>query len=109
MALPGNDPETPAHKTPHNARVMYLGVFAALAVFTALEVGVSRPQLGIGKAPMVAALVALALAKAGLVAFYFMHLRHEMRALRWTVLSPFVLPVLYTLALILEAGWRLAR
>src|SRR5690242_15349227 len=80
-----------------------LGVFALLFLLTALEVGVSRPGLAIPRAPMVLCLVALALAKAGLVAFYFMHLKHEMRALRWMVLTPFALPVLYALLLISEA------
>jgi len=107
MNLPGN--ETPAHPTPHGARGRYLAVFAALAVFTALEVGVSRPELGMGKGPQALALVTLALAKVGLVACFFMHLRQEMRALRWMVLAPFCLPVLYALVLMAEAGWRLSR
>lgn len=90
-----------------SSKRMYLLIFAVLFVFTVLEVAVASPRLGVARVPMVLALVTLALTKAGLVAFFFMHLKQEMRALRWTVLLPFALPALYALALIAEAGWRL--
>ena len=51
----------------------YLQVFALLTVLTALEIGVVYVP-GIGQGLLVAALVLMALAKAGLVLMQFMHL-----------------------------------
>ena len=76
---------------------------------TVLEVAVASPRLGISRTPMVLALVTLALTKAGLVAFFFMHLKQERKALRWTVLLPFALPALYAMVLVAEASWRFLR
>ncbi len=90
-------------------RGKYLAVFGLLFVLTVLEVAVASPKLGIPRVPLVGSLVGLAVAKAGLVALFFMHLKDERRALRWTVLLPCVFPVLYALVLIAEAGWRLVR
>jgi len=87
-------------------RTQYLAVFLLLAVLTALEVGVVYLP-GIAKSPMVLALVGLALAKASLVGLFFMHLRHETRALKLTVAVPLMTPGLYALVLVAEAGWRL--
>jgi cytochrome c oxidase subunit 4 len=103
--------DTQANPEPAHAshRRTYLIIFGLLFLFTVVEVAVSRPALHVPKVPMVLALVALALTKAGLVAFFFMHLRHELRALRWTVLLPFSFPALYALVLIAEASWRLIR
>ncbi len=111
MAEPGHEPEAVAAGEPErgSSRRTYLLVFGLLFVLTVLEVGVASPSLGIGRRSMVVALVGLALAKAALVAFFFMHLRHERRALRLTVLVPFVFPALYAVALVAEAGWRLVR
>jgi cytochrome c oxidase subunit 4 len=113
MAEHGNEqPEAvaPAAEPAHGSgRRTYLAVFVLLFVFTVLEVAVASPSLGIGRRALVLALVGLALAKAALVAFFFMHLRHERRALRLTVLVPFVFPALYAVALVAEAGWRLVR
>jgi cytochrome c oxidase subunit IV len=83
----------------------YLAVFAVLAVLTAAEIAVVYVP-GIGHAPLVVALVLLALAKAALVLFYFMHLGHEARGLQLTVLAPFALPALFAAVLIAEAAWR---
>ena len=52
----------------------YVGVFAALAVLTAIEVGVSYlPE------QRILILIPLALIKAGLVVLYFMHLKFDQR------------------------------
>jgi len=90
----------------HASRAQYLAVFLLLAVLTAVEVGVVYLP-GIAKGPMVLALVGLALAKASLVGLFFMHLRHETRALKLTVAVPLMTPGLYALVLVAEAGWRL--
>jgi cytochrome c oxidase subunit IV len=85
----------------------YLAVFALLAVLTAAEIAVVYVP-GIAHGPLVAALVLLALAKAALVLFYFMHLGAESRGLQLTVLTPFALPALFAAVLIAEATWRAA-
>ncbi len=90
------------------SRRPYLLVFLALVVLTALELGVVYVP-GISHGLLVSALILLALAKAGLVLMQFMHLGHETRALKLTVIVPFALPALYAFVLISEAGWRLLR
>ncbi len=89
-------------------RAQYLVVVAALAVLTVTELGVSRTQ-GIARAAAVIALVALAIAKASLIALFFMHLRFETRVLRLTVLGPLLAPAAYGIVLMADAAWRLAR
>ena len=84
----------------------YRNVFAALVLLTAAELGLVRVP-GIAHAGMVGGLVLLALAKAGLVLLFFMHLGGETRALKLTVLLPFLLPALFALALMSDAVWRL--
>lgn len=93
----------------HVSRKAYMVVFGLLAVLTVLEVGVANPALGISKTSVGIALVFLALAKAGFVAYYFMHLKHEMKALKLTVVVPFLFPAVYAMVLIAEAAWRLVR
>jgi cytochrome c oxidase subunit 4 len=87
------------------SRKPYLYVFLALAALTAAEVGVIYVP-GVARAPLVAALVLLALAKAALVLLYFMHLAHETRALKLTVLAPFLVPAVFAFTLVAEAAWR---
>jgi caa(3)-type oxidase subunit IV len=90
----------------HVDRRPYLLVFLALCVLTVAELGVLGVS-GISRPLLIAALVLMALAKAGLVLLSFMHLRHETRALRRTVILPFVLPAGFALVLIADAMWRL--
>jgi cytochrome c oxidase subunit 4 len=92
----------------HASRRLYLSVFLVLAVLTALEVGLVYLP-GIGKASLVVALVGVAIVKASLVGLFFMHLRHETRALKLTVAVPLMTPGVYALVLVAEAGWRLLR
>jgi cytochrome c oxidase subunit IV len=86
----------------------YLFVFVALAVLTAIELTVIRVP-GIARGAMVAALVLLAVSKASLIGLFFMHLKHETRILKLTVLVPLLTPAVYALALISDAAWRLLR
>ncbi len=88
-------------------RKEYLAVFAALAVLTAIEVAVVYLP-GIGKGPMILALVGLAITKASLVGLFYMHLKHETPVLKLTVAVPLATPALYAVVLIAEAAWRAA-
>ena len=89
-------------------RKEYWVIFAALLILTVLEVGVAQIP-GISKPLMRVSLVAMALAKAGLVAMFYMHLKHETKVLRLTVAIPLATPMLYAVILISEAAWRLIR
>ena len=93
----------------HVDRRTYWIVFGTLAILTVLEILVATPSMGVPKVPMVIALIAMALSKASLVGLFFMHLKHEMRALKLTVALPFLFPAIYAVVLIGEAGWRLIR
>lgn len=89
------------------SRRAYLYVFLALVVLTIAEVGVVYVP-GAPRVALIATLVLLALAKAGLVLLFFMHLGAETRALKLTVVLPFLLPAAFALTLIGEATWRLS-
>ncbi len=89
-------------------RAMYAAVFGVLGVLTLVELGVARTP-GIPRTAVVVALVTLAIAKAALIALFYMHLRFETRILGLTVLGPLVAPGIYGLILIAEAGARALR
>ncbi len=89
-------------ETAHASRKQYVGIFIALAVLTALEVGLVKMP-GISKDPMVAGLVLLAITKAALVALFFMHLKWETKVMRWMVAIPLCTPVVYAFVLIADA------
>lgn len=90
-----------------HSRRPYLIIFGLLFAFTVLEVLVALPSMGVAQGLKVSALILLALTKAGMVALWFMHLKSEFKALRWSVLIPFAFPALYAFVLIAEASWRL--
>jgi len=76
---------------------LYIMVFAALIVFTALTTGVAFIDLG--KWNTVAAL-AIAVCKASLVALFFMHLRWSSGLMRIVLLAAFMwLAILVSLTL----------
>lgn len=83
----------------------YAAVVAILVVLTLVELGVARTA-AIPKTAAIVALVLLAVAKAALIALFFMHLRFETRILKLTVLVPLVAPAAYGLALMADAFWR---
>lgn len=65
----------PYHVVHHIAPIsLYLKIFAALVVFTALTVGVY--QVHLGSLNLVVAIV-IATVKAALVLWFFMHIQHE--------------------------------
>jgi caa(3)-type oxidase subunit IV len=80
-----DSPTDTAHK--HHPR--YLLVFLALAVLTAIEVGITYfPWI-----PQVPVLLALAFLKAALVLMYFMHLRYDSKWFTFIFFIPFVLVI----------------
>lgn len=78
-AVPTTAPAETVHKRP------YVYVFLVLAVVTLIEVYISGIT-AFAYLERVTILVALATAKASLVAAYYMHLRYEPR---WLMLIPF--------------------
>ncbi len=84
-----------------HAEPNYWGVWAALAILTVVELIVAKAS--IPKVVMVFSLCALALAKAALVAAYFMHLKFEKYALILVVLSPLVLSAILYVGLVPDA------
>jgi cytochrome c oxidase subunit 4 len=89
-------------------RAQYVVVFVLLGALTLVELGVARTS-GIPRTAVIVALVAIALAKAALIALFYMHLRFETGILRLTVLGPLLAPALYGLILIAEVGARALR
>ena len=65
----------------------YLLVFGALAILTAVTVGVYYLDLSVGASIALALLIATV--KAGLVACYFMHLISEKKLILWVLLLTF--------------------
>jgi cytochrome c oxidase subunit 4 len=86
--------QTAAAHAPHGAverhqEPNYVAVFIYLSLLTAAELGVYG--LGLPKTVMIGALVALALAKAALVAMFFMHLAMERKGLWVVAVTPLVI------------------
>jgi len=88
-------------------RKQYLLIWVYLAVLTGLEIGIAEPSLGLDKTLVVLGLVLMALAKAALVLFYYMHLREETAVMRYTVILPLFFPPFYALVLMAEGYARL--
>lgn len=86
-----------AHDEPN-----YMLIFYWLAALTALEVGVT--YMGLPKMLMIAILVGLAVAKAAMVAMYFMHLKFERRILAMIAMTPLVLCVFLALMLLPDSN-----
>ena len=98
----------PAPRVVRHSRRQYLAVFLALGVLTLLELGVIRMP-GIGRNAAIVSLIGLAVAKAALISFFFMHLKDETRILKLTVFGPLSAPVVYALVLMADAAWRWLR
>ena len=89
-------------------RTPYLAAFGVLIALTLVEIGIVRMG-GIPHGAAVVALIAIALAKAALIALFYMHLRYETRILKLTVMGPLVAPAIYGLLLMLDAAARHLR
>ncbi len=90
--------QTTVHDEPN-----YVKIFWWLLALTLVEVGIT--YLPIAKFFLVTALILMALAKAFLVAWYFMHLRSE----RWTLIVMTVIPLLLALDLFIGLLPDIAR
>jgi cytochrome c oxidase subunit 4 len=90
----------------HINRKEYWIIFGLLFILTVLEVGVVLVP-GISAPLLISALTMMALVKAGLVGWFFMHLGHETPQIRNSVLVAMLIPFFYALVLIAEAMWRL--
>ena len=88
-------------KTDDHAEPNYWMVWLALAVLTVIELLVAQVQEA--RAFVIFSLCALALAKAALVAAYFMHLKFEKYALILIVLSPLLLSGILYIGLVPDA------
>ena len=86
-----------AHKHPN-----YMAIFWWLAVLTVIELAVIFMPLA--KLVIGVLLCALALAKASLVAMYFMHLRFESRTLGLVAVTPLAIGVLLVLLLVWDGN-----
>ena len=87
----------------NNNHPNYVLVWVALAVLTAVEVGITF--LSWSKTTLIIVLVGLAVWKAVLVAMYFMHLKYEKRPLRILAVAPIPLAFILVLAVITEFRW----
>ena len=90
------------HKEPN-----YMGVFWALLVLTLAEVAVF--YMGVPRLVLIVSLILMALAKAGLVAAYFMHLALEKRTLAVIVISPLVLSAILIIGLTPDSAFNYPR
>jgi cytochrome c oxidase subunit 4 len=77
---------------------VYLKVFVWLAALTAVEIAITYAP--VSKLIINSALVLFSLAKAALVAMFFMHLKFERRTLSLFALAPLVLSVLLLISLL---------
>jgi cytochrome c oxidase subunit IV len=92
MAAPAPSAPAPPHHGRTHHHPNYLMIFWILAILTVLEVGVifmPMPKMTIN-----VLLGAMALAKAALVAAYFMHLRFEARTLGVIAVTPLAIAIL---------------
>jgi len=84
-------PSVEPHAGPR--RLTYAIVFLILAALTAIEIALS--MLGIDPALRTPAFLALSLAKATLVAAFYMHLRHDSRLYAFVFIVPVILFALF--------------
>jgi len=84
----------------------YFVIFVVLTVLTGIEVGIN--YMGLDRGVKIGALISLALAKAVLVAMFYMHLKGETRSLKLVVGLPMLFPALYAVVLIVESIARSA-
>ena len=90
-----------AHKEGEHQEPNYWAVWIALLILTVVELAIF--SLHMPRVAMVVSLCALALAKAALVAAYFMHLKFEKYALILVVMSPLLLSAILYVGLVPDA------
>lgn len=82
----------------------YMTIFWWLLGLTIVEVLV--PMVVTAQVPKVALLVSMAVAKAALVALYFMHLRFEKTLLGVIALTPMIICAFLLFMLMPDSAWR---
>ncbi len=82
---------------------VYFTVWSVLLVLTAVTVAVSYLNLGLWNASVALAIASL---KAGLVALYFMHLRHEIKLVLGFAVFPFLILGLILVGTLIDAVYR---
>jgi cytochrome c oxidase subunit IV len=87
-------PEKPVHKQPN-----YTGVFLILVLLTAVEVAVTYLPI-----PRIPVLIPLAIAKASLVALYFMHLKFDQRIFRFVFVAGVLMGIGLIITLTIMSG-----
>ena len=87
-----------AHAEGEHPKVNYMGIFWILVVLTVAEVGVVYVPLP--KLILAVILIAFALAKAVLVAAYFMHLKFEKKTMWLIASAPMIFATIMTVGLI---------
>ena len=91
----------------HVDRKHYVKIFLFLFALTVIEVGIAYiTWLQDRKLLMILSLVGLAVYKAWLVLWHFMHLNHDTAEVKSSILYSFAFPALYAVVLILEGMWR---
>lgn len=88
----------------HSHKKTYFIVFIVLAVLTAIEIWVAEIH-GISKFGKGSALTLLAIGKAVIVAYYYMHLNEETKWMRFIAAVP-VMAAVYATVLCLEAIYK---
>ena len=82
----------------------YVGVFIVLCVLTALELAIPELQ-NVSYAIKASSLILLAIGKAFVVAYFYMHLNHEKGWLKFIAAIP-ISAGLYAMVVILESMYR---
>jgi len=79
-------------------------VTALLTIITAAEVllGVFWANMGVPWSLVKIAFIVLTLVKAGYIVMVFMHLGDERKTLRWVILAPYALFIMYLLFILLN-------
>jgi caa(3)-type oxidase subunit IV len=96
--------QTHEHHEHKSHKKEYLIVFLVLTVLTAIEIWVAEIP-GIGKFAKGSSLTFLAVAKAFLVAYYYMHLKEETKWMKFIAAVPLA-AVVYATVLCLEATYK---
>lgn len=94
-----------SHAHEHKShRKEYFLVFLGLAILTILELGVAEIE-ALSKFSKGSALTLLAVAKAAMVAYYYMHLKDETKWLKFIAAVP-IMACVYATVLCLEAYFK---